>query len=104
MALQASLHIAKKDTIQHINMMTMTLSTSFTFPHPELTAITEWPTISTTNCLCRELYDNAMSIKTAAGGGENGHLGLVMDPSTYHDHAGEPFIEPALPGPLPNHQ
>ena len=84
--------------------MTMTSSTSFTFPHPELMAITEWPTISTTNRLCKELYDNAMSVKTTAGSGKNGHLGLVMDPASYQAHAGELFIKPMHPGPLPDHQ
>jgi hypothetical protein len=85
-------------------MTTATSSTSFTLPHPELTAITERPTISTINRLRKELYDNAMSVETTAGGGENGHLGLVMDPISYQAHAGEPFIEPAHPGPLPDHQ
>ena len=37
-------------------------------------------------------------------GGKNGHLGLVMDPTIYQAHAGEPFLEPVHPGPLPNHQ
>ena len=74
------------------------------FPHLELTAITEWPTISTTNCLCKELYDNAMLVETTAGGGKNSHLGLVMDPASYQAHAAEQFIEPAHPGPLPDHQ
>ena len=82
----------------------MTLSTSFTFPHLELMAITEWPTISTTNCLHKELYDNAMSVKTTAGSGKNGHLGLVMDPASYQAHAAKLFIKPAHPSPLPDHQ
>ena len=45
-----------------------------------------------------------MSVKTTAGGGENGHLGLVMDPAMYQDHTGELFIKPAHPRPLPGHQ
>jgi hypothetical protein len=68
-------------------MTTTTGSTSFTFPHPELTAITERPTIATTNRLRKELYDNAMSVETSAGGGENGHLGLVI-PGPLPDYAG----------------
>ena len=67
-------------------------------------AITKWPTISTTNCLRKELYDNAMSVETTAGGSKNGHLGLVMEPAAYQAHAAEQFIEPAHPGPLPDHQ
>ena len=67
-------------------------------------AITERPTISTTNCLRKELYDNTMLVKTTAGGGENSHLGLVMDPASYQAHSAEPFIEPVHPGPLPDHQ
>jgi hypothetical protein len=84
-------------------MSTNTGSTAFTFPHPELTAITERPTIATTNRLRKELYDNAMSVETSAGGGENGHLGLVMPADKYAEHAGEAFEEPAHPGPLPDY-
>jgi hypothetical protein len=84
--------------------MTMTTgSTSFTFPHLELTATTEWPTIATTNRLRKELYDNAMSVETSTGGGENGHLGLVMPADKYAEHAGVAFAAPAHPGPLPNY-
>ena len=43
-------------------------------------------------------------MSVTAGGGKNGHLGLVMDPATYQDHAGELFIKPAHPRPLPSHQ
>ena len=53
------------DAIHHTNMMTTASSTSFTFPHLELTAITKWPTIIMTitsfyKHLQNLLLDNAL--------------------------------------------
>lgn len=78
------------------------LSTS-TFPHPELTAITDKPTIATVKLLRRKIFANARAIPSTAGGGNNGHLGLIMANAAYVARAGVPFVEPVHPGPLPIH-
>ncbi|KAG7350061.1 reverse transcriptase RNA-dependent DNA polymerase [Nitzschia inconspicua] len=79
----------------------MTTTTS-DFPHDPLTPITGRPTSDTIYTLTCQIYANAKSIETTRGGGDNGHLALVMDPATYLLRAGEAYVVPPNPGPHPD--
>jgi hypothetical protein len=78
---------------------TMSMTTTFPFPHPVLTAIVGKPTAQTIKQLRKEIYANARSVHSARGGGLHGHLGIAMMVATYTVRAGQPFQEPAHPGP-----
>ncbi len=73
--------------------------TSFLFPHPELTLIGGHPTPLNLTKLWSEVYDNAMSIPTAAGGSIYGHFSTVMPVNEYNALKGAIAYDiPAHPG------
>ena len=53
------------------------------FEYPELTRLRGEPTTSSLMTLENEIKANAQSVMTTLGGGNNGHLGLVLDPTRY---------------------
>ena len=63
----------------------MTNNKLFAFPHEPLTPLDPQhePTPATTRLLRREVYANARSVPSTLGGGEHGHLGLVMPEEEY---------------------
>ena len=73
------------------------------YPYPALTKINGEPTYTTISTLQREIYANARAIDSPFGGGQNGHLGLVMDNTAYTTQAGVAFNAPAHPGDAPVH-
>ena len=75
-----------------------------TFPHPELTTISGKPTYATVHKLQKELYANAKSIPSMLGGGQNGHLALVMTAAEYLVISAVTYDEPVHPGAQPGHQ
>jgi hypothetical protein len=50
---------------------------NFPFPHRELTLIDGHPNPQSLKKLFSEVYDNAFTVKSQAGGGQFGHLGAV---------------------------
>ena len=58
---------------------------TFNFPHDPLTPLDPQhePTPTSARLLRRELYANARSVPTTLGGGDHGHLGLVMGEEAY---------------------
>jgi hypothetical protein len=83
--------------------MSMTTPTTFPFPHPVLTAIAGKSTAQTIKQLRKEIYANVRSVHSACGSGIHGHLGIAMTVATYTVRTGQPFQEPAHPGPQPAH-
>ena len=71
------------------------------FPTSKLPRINGEPTYDSITAVKTELYANAAVIPTTLGGGQLGHLGLVMPPALYETLSETPFIIPADPGPLP---
>ena len=75
------------------------------FPHPVLTKLAdnEVPTHKTLLKLHRELNANAMSVPSLLGGGQHGHLALVLSDANYvaQAGAGNAFVPPVHPGPPP---
>eukprot|EP00957_Ditylum_brightwellii_P057985 4397000-Ditylum_brightwellii.AAC.1 len=45
--------------------------------------------------------ENAASIKTLYGGGNHGHLGLIINPDRYLQEAGQRFVIPPRPPTTP---
>ena len=74
------------------------------YPYPTLTKITGEPTYTSINILQREIYANALAIDSPFGGGQHGHLGVVMDNASYANAvAGVVFNAPVHPGNAPVH-
>jgi hypothetical protein len=58
-------------------------SASLVFPTPVLMSIVGRPTNSSLQVMQQQLYQNTRAIASPLGGGENGHLGLIMPPAEY---------------------
>jgi hypothetical protein len=79
------------------------MTTSFaTLPHDPLTPLDphNTPTPDAVRLLRRELYANAQAIPTTLGGGQFGHLGLIMPDAEFSTLSPTPYALPILP-PLP---
>jgi hypothetical protein len=81
--------------------MTSTGAKTYTLPHDPLTPLdpTMRPTAHTIRLLCRELYANAQSVESRLGGGEHGHLGMIMPDYEYIliSNNGEAYEPPEMP-------
>jgi hypothetical protein len=67
------------------------------FEHPELTKIIGVPTYNTLHKLNQEIKSNAISVHSNLGGGQHGHLGLVVSPTAYVILSNTPYHCPDLP-------
>ena len=77
-------------------------STTLAFEKKALTKLVGRPTHATVTKLYSEVYANASSIDCSGGGGEHGHLGLVMSPEEYAEIQGTvAFTATAHPGEQP---
>ena len=72
------------------------------FPFKTLTPIVGEPTYTSINEITQQLYTNDSSCTSTLGGGNHGHLGLVMKPSLYKTITKTVFKFPEDPGPSPN--
>jgi hypothetical protein len=77
--------------------------TGLTFPHPELTVIHDKPTYDSVRRLEKELYANAQTIPSLLGGGQHGHLGVVMPAAEYLVISAVAYVVPVHPGTQPVH-
>ena len=68
-----------------------------------LTKIEGQPRTETLNRLVREISEILVDIETTNGGGEHGHLGMIMSDTEYVQisKGGEKWIVPTNPGPYP---
>jgi len=69
----------------------------------EITKIDGQPTDEDLNLLIKELTNAAGSVATRNGGGEHGHVGMVIDEAEYitFSRSGTRFVVPTNPGPYP---
>ena len=67
------------------------------FPIPKLTKVVGKPNYSAILKIDEELKKNAASVRTTLGGGNHGHLGLLMTPAEYTQISHAPFVRPAIP-------
>ena len=73
-----------------------------TFPEPTVQKIIGEPTYENIKTLHDFLKSNAASIPTILGGGNHGHLGLVLQSALYTVVTGSNFTAPNNPGATPN--
>jgi hypothetical protein len=71
------------------------------FPIKTLSVITGEPDYEIINNMIQDLYSNAASLPTTLGGGQHGHIGLVMSPVLYATISAVPYVDTADPGPDP---
>ena len=71
-----------------------------TFEFPVLTKIQGQPDFPSLKTIKDELKANATTVPTELGGGENGHLGLVLTPEEYTNVSAIPYDRPVHPGAL----
>ena len=71
------------------------------FPTQKVPEIFGEPTYDSITNIKSELFSNAAVIQTTLGGGQHGHIGLIMQPALYANLSATPFIIPQDPGPLP---
>jgi hypothetical protein len=79
------------------------MTTTFSnLPHDPLTPLDTFttPTPEAVRLLRRELYANAQAVPTTLGGGQYGHLGLLMDDNEFSSLSPTPYVLPNLP-PMP---
>ncbi len=69
----------------------------------EITKIDGQPTDEDLNLLTKELINAAGSVASQNGGGEHGHVGMVIEEAEYitFSRAGTQFLIPRNPGPYP---
>ena len=73
------------------------------FPHPELTSIVGKPDNPSIQKLKKEIYANAVSIYSELGGGDHGHLALLLTLAAYRTLTGHTYNVPDHPGALAVH-
>ena len=71
------------------------------FPVKALPRISGEPNYESINDMVQSLYANAASLSTTLGGGNHGHIGLVMNDILYTTLSPTPYHHPVDPGPLP---
>jgi hypothetical protein len=75
---------------------------AFIYPHPTLTKIIGKPSYAALKLLQKEIYATARTVFSTRGGGNNGHLCLVMPALEYLIRTiGVPFNPPVYPGAPP---
>jgi hypothetical protein len=79
-------------------------SSTLTFPIPTLSPLIGKPNNTTIKQLRKEVYTNAHAVPSPHGGGNHGHLGLLMSPVDYAVLVpATPFLIPPHHGPAPIH-
>ena len=68
-------------------------------PFQSFTRIVGEPDFSSLHNLYKEVKANAASVHSTLGGGQHGHLGLVVPATTYAHLSNTPWVDPLHPGP-----
>jgi hypothetical protein len=71
------------------------------FPNPVLPEIDNEPTFEDIQVTTRLLNVNAISVRSMAGGGAHGHLGIIMTQFEYDAISASPWVEPFNPDTIP---
>ena len=69
-------------------------------PHPWITRIIGEPDYQSLDKIYKQIKANAVSIHSTLGGGNYGHLGMIVNPTTYARNSATAWIQPTHPGPL----
>jgi hypothetical protein len=76
-------------------MANTTTAAGFNYPHRVLTPIKDTPGYSSLQKLQKKLYASAQAMHSNAGGGNHGHIALVMPDADYLALAGERSLSPS---------
>eukprot|EP00957_Ditylum_brightwellii_P155405 11829925-Ditylum_brightwellii.AAC.1 len=71
------------------------------FPNKSMTRFDGEPNYDSINTLCLQLYCNTGAIPTGLGGGQHGHINLVMDPTLYTTLSATVYLAPTAPNHTP---
>eukprot|EP00957_Ditylum_brightwellii_P095534 7276842-Ditylum_brightwellii.AAC.1 len=71
------------------------------FPNKSIICLDGEPNYDSINALCMQLYGNEGAIPTGLGGGEHGHIDLVMDPALYTTLSTMVYLAPTAPNCTP---
>jgi hypothetical protein len=71
------------------------------FPTKNIPIVTGEPDYATISNMVQLMYGNAASLSTTLGGGQHGHVGLIMTPVLYATLSVDPYTYPVDPGPTP---
>ena len=63
----------------------------------KLTKIDGEPTYESISKVSHELYTNAATLASPLGGGQHGHIGMVMKPALYATLSATPYVDPTAP-------
>ena len=70
------------------------------FEYPVLTKISGKPDYESLKAIKNELKANAGKVQCDLGGGNNGHLGLILTDEEYARVSNTPYVRPVHPGPV----
>jgi hypothetical protein len=73
------------------------------FPTKRLPIIDGEPDYTSINTMVQLLYSNVATLTTALGGGQHGHIGIIMPAALYTTLSATPYNEPNDPGAIPVH-
>jgi hypothetical protein len=73
------------------------------FPNKTIPTIHGEPDYAAISNIVQLMYGNAASLPTTLGGGQHGHVGLIMTPILYTTLSNTPYTLPVDPGPSPIH-
>jgi hypothetical protein len=73
------------------------------FPRKTIPTIQGEPDYGSISSMVQMMYGNAASLPTTLGGGQHGHVGLIMTPILYATLSDELFKNPDDPGTAPHH-
>ena len=73
------------------------------FPMKTMPKIDREPDYGNINTMMQLLYGNAASLPMTLGGGQHGHIGIIMTPQLYATLANTSYKSPTDPGITPTH-
>ena len=73
------------------------------FPMKTMPKIDREPDYGNINTMMQLLYRKAASVPTTLGGGQHGHIDIIMTPQLYTTLANTPYKSPPDPGIIPTH-
>ena len=73
------------------------------FPMKTMPKIDGEPDYININTMMQLLYGNAASIPMTLGGGQHGHIGIIVNPQLYTTLANTTYESPPNPGITPTH-
>ena len=94
-------HPKRKDSQRNFTMALMVDKILALFPNTSLPKIHGELSSETINDVVQHMYANAATVSCHLGGGQHGHIGLIMKPALYHTLSEAAYVRPNDPRPPP---